>query len=309
MNTDIRRVIFFVPPGVHIMDLTGPAHVFFELSTFNYPYEIIYCSFNDEIVSSAGLTMNNLIDFKTLDTGENDIIFVPGADFHIMTSDDFKNSMADFNDWLAKAYMKKAKIASVCTGAFILGDAGILNGKMVTTHWKYLSILQEQYPACDVNKNVLFVKDGNLYSSAGVSTGVDLALFIIEELHGIKMANEISKEMVVYMRRKADNPQESIYLQHRNHIQSEIHKVQDYIIENLNHKLKLSELAKIAFMSERNFTRQFKKTIGISVLSYINELRKERAVSLINNSDLTMKKVATEVGLKSSNQLRNIINQ
>ncbi len=309
MNTDIRRVIFFVPPGVHIMDLTGPAHVFYELSTFKLPYEIIYCSVNKEIVSSAGLTMNNLTDFKKLQIGESDIIFIPGADFEIMMSEEFKESMIDFNEWLASAFLKKAKIASVCTGAFILGETGIFNGKMVTTHWKYLEIFQKKYSQCKVNKNVLFVKDGNLYSSAGVSTGVDLALFIIEELHGIKMANEISKEMVVYIRRKADNPQESIYLQHRNHIQSEIHKVQDHIIENLNHKLKLSDLARIAHMSERNFTRQFKKTIGLSVLSYINELRKERAVSLINNSDLTMKMVATEVGLKSSNQLRNIINQ
>ena len=304
-----KRIIFFVPPSVSIMDLTGPAHVFHGLRNYTDSLEILYCSVVKEVVSTASLSMTNFTDLKKIDPVEGDIIFIPGADYNLMISDSFKKLMLPFNEWLNKANSNKAKIASVCTGAFILGDAGMLTNKIVTTHWRFVDRLQESFPFAKVNKDVLFVKDTNLYSSAGVSTGIDLALFMIEEIYGIKTATEISKELVVYIRRSADNPQESIYLQHRNHIQSDIHKVQDYVIANLNQKMRLSELAKIAYMSERNFTRQFKKTIGVSVLSYINELRKERAVTLMNNSDLTMKKVATEVGLKSSNQLRNIINQ
>ncbi|GAC1378832.1 MAG: GlxA family transcriptional regulator [Ginsengibacter sp.] len=307
MDENLRRVIFFVPPGVHLMDLTGPAHVFYELSTFDCAYEILYCSILDEITSSAHLSLNNFMNFRKIETRSTDIIFIPGGDFNIMMTDEFRKSLQPFNEWLEQSYLRNAKIASVCTGAFILGIAGVIYNKMVTTHWKYLNKLQDLYPDTIVNKNVLFVKDGNLYSSAGVCTGIDLALYLVEEIHGIKMANDVSKEMVVYIRRKADNPQESIYLQHRNHIESDIHKVQDYIITNLNQKLRLSELAAIVFMSERNFTRLFKKTIGITALTYINEMKKERAVTLMNNSDMSVRRVAFECGLRSANQLRNII--
>mgnify|MGYP001326466729 CR=1 FL=1 len=156
-----------------------------------------------------------------------------------------------FFEWLKKQGEARAKICSVCTGAYLMGIAGLLDNKECTTHWKYLDDFKQRFPDTEVLTDRLIVKDDNIYSSAGVSSGIDLSLFIIEELFGAVFASKIAKEVVIYARRTSKDPQLSIYLRYRNHLENRIHEVQDILSQNLDKKIKIEELAEMVHMSRR----------------------------------------------------------
>jgi transcriptional regulator GlxA family with amidase domain len=126
-------------------------------------------------------------------------------------------------EWVAKCHQKGITICSICTGAFLLAKAGILDDKECTTHWRYTEQLQQRHTRLKVLHNRLYVKSGNVYTSAGIATGIDLALFLLEERHGRRFASQVAKELVVYIRREGAEEQESIYLQQRDHTDEKIH--------------------------------------------------------------------------------------
>jgi transcriptional regulator GlxA family with amidase domain len=180
-----------------------------------------------------------------------------------------------------KQHDKGVKICSVCTGAFLLAEAGLLDDKQCTTHWKFIDRFQNRFPKALLQGNRLFVKAGDIYTSAGVSSGIDLSLFILEELFGSGFAAKIAKEIVVYIRRTETDPQVSAFMQFRNHMDQRIHTVQDLLSQSLDKKLSIAELAAAVFMSPRNLTRLFRKTTAISIGDYLNKLRAERSVQMI----------------------------
>jgi transcriptional regulator GlxA family with amidase domain len=293
-----NRVIFFIASQTHILDLAGPVQVFYEAGTYGHPYEIIYISDQAEKSSSAGIMFGHLQHISDVTVQPDDIIFIPGFQL------DATNTA--LRDWLTNIAHTGATLCSVCTGSFALASAGLLDGQGCTTHWKYTTRLQQEYPLTKVLTNRLFVKSGNIYTSAGITTGIDLALFIIEERHGPSFAWQLAAEMVVYIRRDGDDTQQSIYLQYRRHINNHIHQVQDYIIHHLNEKLSLDALATQVHTSSRNLTRMFRTATGITIGQYIDKLRVEKAVSLLKeNNKVTI--VAQQCGFKSVVQLRTMI--
>jgi transcriptional regulator GlxA family with amidase domain len=157
-----------------------------------------------------------------------------------------------------------------------------------------------------VLSNRLFVKSGNIYTSAGVTTGLDMALSLLEEKHGAEFAYKVAREMVVYIRRDGSETQDSIYLQHRSHVNDDIHAVQDWMIHHLPEKIRVEQLAALIYTSPRNLTRQFKLSTGITIGEYLEKLRVEKAVHLLNNNH-KLDAVTRQCGLGSTNQLRHII--
>lgn len=182
----------------------------------------------------------------------------------------------------------------------------MLNGKVCTTHWKYLQRFTQKYPQILVQKNRLFTDQGRIYTSAGVSSGIDLSLYILEKLYGTKFAIDIAKEIVIYFRRGESDTQLSIFLAYRNHINNQIHEAQDYIQSHLSQPLVTEELAERVNMSVRNFSRVFKKSTGITVGQFIEKLRVETAVELLSQNN-KVEFVANQCGLKSTNQLRSLL--
>jgi transcriptional regulator GlxA family with amidase domain len=168
--------------------------------------------------------------------------------------------------------------------------------------------LRRCFPSIKVIENVLFNEQDNIYTSAGIASGIDLALHILEKLENEYFAHKIARELVIYNRRNGNHPQKSELLNYRNHIHSGVHKVQDWLQENLNHKVTLPDLADIANMSERNFTRIFKRETGVTVNGYVQILRKERANLLFKNPDFSHTQIANLCGLQSKRQLNRIIN-
>jgi transcriptional regulator GlxA family with amidase domain len=301
------KFVFLVLPQIHLMDLAGPDQAILEAIDFGADFEIEYCSLENNVVTTAGLPIANLKHFSQVKFNTGDFLIIPGSNASYLVSDAFKEQ-TDLLHWIIANYDSGIKIVSICAGAFVLAECGLLNNIPCTTHFKRTKQLQELYPQAKVIDNILFTQQDGIYTSAGIASGIDVTLHIIEELKGSHFAHLVARELVVYNRRNGNQKQESELLGFRNHIHSGIHKAQDWIIENINQKTNLNELAEIACMSERNFTRIFKKETDITVNDYITIIRKEKIKEFLKNPDLTKLEIATHVGLQSERQLSRLIN-
>ncbi|MEM8893345.1 MAG: DJ-1/PfpI family protein [Bacteroidota bacterium] len=303
-----RTIAFAVFPGVHLLDLTGPAHLFYEARDYGAPYQLKYFAVdhNEKIESSAGLQLSELVGFEELSLNDRDVIIIPGmiADYYL--EQDITEILAPFLQWLRAQSEASVTICSVCTGAFILAASGLLNGKVCTTHWRYCDRFSDRYPNIELVRNRLFVESGNILTSAGVSSGIDLSLHLIERHQGGKFAADVAREVVLYLRRGEDEPQLSVFLRYRNHLVDPVHAVQDYLSAHMDRHTNLQELADIAHTSERNLTRMFKKVTGITIGCYQDQLRIERADQLIKEGN-KMELVARECGYADVSQLYKLL--
>jgi transcriptional regulator GlxA family with amidase domain len=302
------KIIFLVPPQVHLLDINGPAHIFYEAKVLRPEIELCFASIDatNEVESSAGLFFSKLKSFNLYRLSKEDYIFIPGIDSSLLSDSAFLESLDPFFKWLKDQHIAGTTICSVCTGAFLLAEAGLLDNKSCTTHWKYFSQFVSKFPRTDLKRNRLFVEDTGIFTSAGVSSGIDLALFILERLYGQRFAFGIAKETVVYFRRGSDDPQLSVYLQYNNHLEDRIYAAQQYIFEHFSEKLPIEAIAKHVNMSPRNLTRLFKKTTGITIGSYIKTIRIEKANHLLSNGH-KLDYVALQCGFNSDTQLRKLL--
>jgi transcriptional regulator GlxA family with amidase domain len=300
------NVVFLVLPHIHQLDMSGPDQVFHEAKDYGTSIDIQYCSYEKNIVTSTGLPLGELKDYRTIEFQKGDYLIIPGAEVSYLLSSAFLSKKELF-EWLKMAHQQGVNLCSVCTGAYVLGIVGLLNHRKCTTHWKHTQKLQELFPKAKVVENILFTDEGGIYSSAGVTSGIDLALHIVSNIKDDFTAYKVARELVVYNRRKGTDAQQNTELDHRNHIHSGIHKVQDWLSEHLHQKANLNELADIACMSSRNLTRMFKKETGISVLDYVTLLRKNKINQLLQNPDLSRIQIAQLCGLKSERHLTRLI--
>ncbi len=302
------RAFFVVPPAVQLLDISGPAHLFYEARAYGAAVENVFISLTDTVqeASCSGLSLGNLQQFADFNLGKTDWVFLPGLESNLLVHSNFEKSNAPFYDWLNQQHTAGAKICSVCTGAYLSAQAGLLANKECTTHWKFIEDFSARYPEARVLNDRLIVKDGNLYSSAGVSSGIDLALYLLEEAFGPVFAAKIAKEVVIFLRRTEHDPQLSVFLQYRNHLENRIHKVQDLLAQAVHQKSKIQKLAEEVHMSPRNLTRLFKKTTGITIGQYVDKLRVEKAMLLLAEGE-RVDVVSNACGLNSANQLRTLL--
>lgn len=299
-------VYFYIPKQVTLLDLSGVVEVFQEACDLGLDYQLIFISGQSFVSSNSGLELSSLLHFTKVNPQKEDIIFISGFStraLHTISDDPV------FFDWLHTANQNQTTICSVCTGAFLLAKSGLLDYKECTTHWKFVEKLKNDFPLVKTQKNTLYTKSENIYTSAGIVTGIDLALFIIEERHGKETASKIAKELVVYKRRNGTEEQESVYLQYRNHRDEKIHTIQDWIIYNLEKTSTIEFLAELVYVSPRNLTRIFKKETGVTIAEYRTKLRVEKAKSLLANSDYKIEHIAHLCGYKTSKQLKIVLHQ
>ena len=299
-------VYFYIPKQISLLDLSGVVEVFQEATHLGFDYELKFVSSQTSMKSNSGLELSSLIPFTKTAPQKEDIIIISG--FSTQQIDKLSEDDLFFN-WLHNANEKQTTICSICTGAFLLAKSGILDHKECTTHWKLIEKFRKDFPLLKPQKNTLFTKSENIYTSAGIVTGIDLALFLIEERHGKENATKIAKELVVYKRRNGTDEQESVYLQNRNHRDEKIHTIQDWIIYNLEKTSTIDFLADLVYVSPRNLTRIFKKETGITIAEYRTKLRIEKAKSLLANSDYKIEHIAHLCGYKTSKQLRMVLHE
>ena len=300
------KITFLLLPNTNLLDLGGASQVFYEAKDQGLDIVINFCSSQPGINTATGLKLGKIESYKKQKLKRNDCLIILSSDYKYVFSADFNPDAALLN-WLIDINRKGVIICAICTGAFLLGKAGLLDGIKCTTHWKRTSELQANFPKAKVQNNIIFTEDKGIYTSAGANSAIDVALHILSKLKDDFFTYKIARELVVYQRKTGAESQHSVYLNYRNHIHSGIHKVQDYLEKNLNQKNMLSDLAEIANMSHRNFCRIFKKETSLTVIAYVNILRKERIKTLLNNPDLSKVNIANQVGLISEKQMNRIL--
>ncbi|WP_026461200.1 GlxA family transcriptional regulator [Adhaeribacter aquaticus] len=302
------KIAFIIPPHVELLDLAGPMQVFTEAKCSGLDVNLEFYSFQAKNVSTAGLPMGEVLDYKAASLEEGDFLFIPGMEYDYLNSPAFKAEVGFF-DWVKETANKGVTICSVCNAAYILGEAGLLNHRECTTHWRRVKDLQDRFPLAKVIGDVLYVKQDNIYTSAGISAGIDLALSVLEDLKGAFFTHQIARGLVVYHRRSQKHKQESIYLDYRNHLNPQIHEVQDHLVANLAGDNSIETLASLVAMSPRNLSRVFKEKTGTTILEYLTQLRLERAKTLLNNPYYTVDYVALQCGFKTPRQLQKILKE
>ncbi|MFC4061225.1 GlxA family transcriptional regulator [Planomonospora corallina] len=302
-RTRTGRVVVLVLPEVNLLDLGGPVQVFDAAAHLGAPYRVEYVADTPEVESAQGLRFAGLGPLA--ETGPGDLVLVPGPRLR-EPGPGRPLVPGTAVRWLRSAHRAGSRIASVCSGAAALGEAGLLDGRRCTTHWTLIETMRRRYPAARVQDAVLYVHDGPVSTSAGISTGIDLALSLVEREHGPALAAAVARQLVVYLRRAGTDTQISAFLQHRAHLHPAVHRVQDHLAQHLDVPHTLAELAAVANLSPRGLSRAFTATVGITPLEYRQRLRLELAARLLAETDLTVEAVAARCGFRDARHFRRL---
>lgn len=302
-DSENRRVLVLVLPEVNLLDLGGPVQVFDAATHLGGGYRLEYTAETEKVRSAQGLALDGLAPLARTRAYPGDLVLVPGPR---LTGSDRLVPRAAVR-WVREAYDAGARVASVCSGAAVLGEAGLLDGRACTTHWSLTAAMRERYPAARVREAALYVHDGRISTSAGISSGIDLALSLVERDHGPELTAAVARDLVLYLRRDGDAAQVSPYLLHRDHIQPAVHRVQDHLAQHLDTAHTLDDLAAVAHLSPRGLTRAFTAATGLTPLAYQRQLRLERARTLLAETDLTVESVAARCGFRDARQLRRLV--
>ncbi|ARP84587.1 AraC family transcriptional regulator [Bordetella genomosp. 8] len=205
--------------------------------------------------------------------------------------------------YLVRAAVEARRIAGVCTGAFVLAEAGLLNGRTATTHWAHARRLQERFPEVRVDEDRIFIRDGNIWTSAGMSAAIDLALALIEDDHGAELARQVARKLVVYHRRPGGQSQFSALLQMEPRT-DRVKRALTYAKENLRNALNVEELAQAASLSPRQFSRVFREETGQSPAKAVELLRLEAARAMLEDGRHSMDVVARDTGFADRDRMR-----
>ena len=294
------RVVVLVLPAVNLLDLGGPVQVFDTARHQGGDYRLEYVAETPEVLSGQGLRLAALGPLGPV--GPGDLVLIPGPQLRA----DQELVSGAVVQWLRRAAENGARLASVCTGAAALGEAGLLDGRRCTTHWSLTELMRQRYPAARVQDAVLYVHDGPVSTSAGFSTGIDLALSIVERDHGAVLTAEVARQLVLYLRRTGGTAQLSPFLRHRAHLHPAVHRVQEHLAQHLDAPHTLAGLAQVAHLSPRGLSRAFTTAIGMTPLEYHHELRLELAAALLTETDLTIEAVANRCGFKDPRHFRRL---
>lgn len=298
----MSHVVFVLLPGVHLLDVAGPAQVFSIAAEFGQPYRLSYVADQEEVRSAQGLSLTAHTRWPGL--GGDDLLMVPGWRAPTLRRGP-RLSLAAL-ERLRAHHSAGGVVASVCAGAETLGQAGLLDGRKCTTHHHHQDELAARYPRATVVRDVLFTADDRVVTSAGIASGIDLSLHLLAIRHGPALAAQVARNMVVYARRNGHEPQASAMLRHRSHLDDTVHRVQDLIDARFAEPLPLASMAARAGVSERTLTRWFHRaTGGLTPLRYQQTLRLERAEHLISHG-ATVETAAREVGFEDVRMLRRL---
>jgi transcriptional regulator GlxA family with amidase domain len=311
VQTERIAVYVVIPQRTLLLDVAGPLEV---LRVANREqaavrFEVHYVGPAASVVSSIGITLAEIEPLPealpdgamVVLSGDVDYLMMPGV--QVAPKRDGAGDAAIVR-WLRAVVRPGHKVVSICSGALLAGRAGLLDGYACTTHHSSCAELAEAAPRARVLENRLYVEDGERYSSAGVTAGVDLMLHIVGQLTDLALAVAIARYMVVYLRRSGSDPQLSPWLEGRNHIHPAVHRVQDAITADPAKAWTLRALARVAGASSRHLTRLFQEYAGMSITDYKNGLRVALARELISQTSLDMEQVAERAGFGSTRQLR-----
>ena len=296
-----RLVVMLVYPGVMAMDVFGPLEAFASANIIaGRPlYRLaIAGKTTAPIATSLGLPIVPSIALDDIE-GPIDTLLVSGGFGQAEASVD-----AQLIAWLKDSRMRARRCGSICTGAFVLAAAGLLDGRRATTHWAMAAELSRRYPQITVDVDRIFVRDGSVYTSAGVTTGIDLALGLIEEDHGRTLSLRVARALVAYLKRPAGQSQFSNHLLAQFAASPPVRQAQEWALEHLTADLSVKALAARAGMSERSFRRAFAAETGETPRDFVERIRIDAARSLFEEAQSPVQVVARRCGFATVDNLR-----
>ena len=302
--------MFVAAPGTEILDLVGPLQVFARASDMFcranpgarpiYSVEVVSISSRRSLTANCGLGFAAHKTFRQM-RGKIDTVLVAGGD-----AIERNEINADAVRWLKKIAARSRRVGSVCTGAMLLARAGLLDGRRATTHWNWCEVLIRRAPRADVDPNPIFVRDENVYTSAGVTAGMDLALALVEEDHGSKLALQVARNLVLYLRRPGGQSQFSAALSLQATDRKPLRELEAWVLDNLHKTLTVPVLAQRVAMSPRNFARVFTQEMKTTPAKFVERLRVEAARRRLEESQDSMEAIASDCGFGNVNSMRNV---
>jgi transcriptional regulator GlxA family with amidase domain len=291
-------------PGFQLLDIAGPKDAFAQvkvLSNGECEYEMLTVgTTRSPLLSSSGLTV--IPDRTIFDPCPHfDTIIVPGG---LGIFDVYADST--LCDWLKVQEKRCRRLAAICNGVFAFGAAGLIERKSVTTHWMDAAHLSELFPSAHVDPDHIHVKDGTIYTTAGVTAGIDLSLLMIEEDFGKRMAIDVAKYLVVYLRRAGGQSQFSPLLDVQGGVDSQVEAIQDYLLAHLHINHSLASLAERVHMSPRNLSRLFTKEIGTPPMAFLADARIDAVRRYLEATEQSMKEIAHRCGFENADSLRRV---
>jgi transcriptional regulator GlxA family with amidase domain len=305
-----RRIVFVAAAGVEILDLVGPLQVFARASELHiranpgsppiYSVEVVAISSRRTLIANCGLRITADRTFRDV-RGKIDTLLVAGGD-----AIEQNKINPDAVRWLKRIAGRIRRVGSVCTGAMLLARASLLDGRRATTHWNWCHTLIKRAPRARVESDPIFVRDENVYTSAGVTAGMDLALALVEEDHGSRLALQVARNLVLYLRRPGGQSQFSAALSLQLTDRKPLRELETWVLDNLHKPLTVPLLAERVAMSPRNFARVFTKEMKTTPAKFVERLRVEAARRRLEESQNSMEMIASECGFGNVNSMRNV---
>jgi transcriptional regulator GlxA family with amidase domain len=298
-----RRILIVCLPPVQELDIAGPAGVFAKanraLRERGIAYEIELVTTDPELKISGEAGLKLLADRHYTDvSGPIDTLLTVGGSGAETIRD------PDLANWLRAIAPRVHRLGSICTGAFLLAEAGLLNGRSATTHWRFAESLARRYPQVKVDPNPIWVQDGKIYTSAGITAGMDLAFALVEEDYGGVTALAVARDLVLFLQRSGNQSQFSVALSTQAPETKKLKELQVWLAENLRKDLSIPLLAERVAMSPRNFARLFAREIGMTPARYIERLRVEAARHLLERTDRGLDDIAGRCGFANYQVMR-----
>jgi transcriptional regulator GlxA family with amidase domain len=308
MSSTPISLFLVVTPGVLVLDYAGPAEALRMARDMGASIVLHTCGPRASVNTSLGTQLGGLKPLpKRLPP--NSWVLITGNSHE---REDYATPAAQqVVRWLQSAPQADTRLASICSGAWLLAMAGHLDGLRCTTHHTLIDDLQALAPTALVQADRIFVHDGRVLTSAGITTGIDLALYIVEQVAGAALAGQVARRLVMYSRRGPNDPQLSPWLAHRNHMHPAVHRAQDALTQHMakdpTRRWSLTDLAELACVSPRHLSRLFMQHTGIGVVDYQQQLRLARARELLDQRpNLTQEQLAEACGFASARDFRRV---
>lgn len=307
-QSEIKNIALLVLPQVQLLDVAGPCDVFTAANLFlsddkgglKYQVHLISGTRDKTVTSSSGIPLPCTYTIYDIDF-QVDTLLVAGTDLRILNEIN-----ADLYSYLQNSKEKVRRMGSVCVGAFVLAKAGLLKGKQVTTHWKYADILQRNYPDLEVNVNPFFIQDQGIYTSGGVSSGIDLALALLEEDFGKPIASEVAKHLVLHLKRPGVQSQFGNAIADYELLSPFTREIRDLLKDKLSQAISIEFMAESVHMSARNFSRVFLKESGMTPGRFLEKMRLDQAKNLLEYTEMSIEMIAEKCGFGNVVSLRRL---
>lgn len=298
-----RRVWFIVCPGSELLDLSGPWAVLGyanEVMAREVYTPLLISPLGGDTRTRHGLALSGARGLdEEANLGTPDVVVVAGGS----TASALPPSEMRAVRWLRQRHRRIPTLISICTGAFVLGEAGVLNGRRATTHWQFVDVLRRRFPRARVVNDDIFIRDGRVWTSAGITAGIDLMLALVEADHGHAVAMTVAKALVLFLRRSGGQAQFSQMLRRQEEEPARLRDLSAFILEHLDDPLRLEDLADHVGMSLRTLTRWCQQEFGTSPAALVRRVRIEEAQRLLEQTSLPLKTIAARASLGDASTL------